>query len=213
MSRRSRSRARGRARADSARDRELAEELRTSAKDRAENVMIVDLLRNDLGKCCVPGSVRASKLFDIESFASVHQLVSTVEGRLAPGQARARSRRGVFPRRLDHGRAEGRRDEDHRGARAAAAQRLLRLDRLHRLRRQHGSQHRDSHARAARQVASTRGPAAASSPIRTSMPSIRKASTRRPRCCPSWMMRRVKSLLSQTKSKKRARPLARSLRL
>jgi para-aminobenzoate synthetase component I len=72
--------------ADPTRDQALADELRASAKDRAENVMIVDLLRNDLGKCCVPGSVRATKLFDIESFASVHQLVSTVEAELAPGK-------------------------------------------------------------------------------------------------------------------------------
>jgi para-aminobenzoate synthetase component 1 len=83
--------------ADRARDRALAEALRTSAKDRAENVMIVDLLRNDLGKTCVPGSVRATKLFDIESFASVHQLVSTVEGRLAPGKDAIDLLEGCFP--------------------------------------------------------------------------------------------------------------------
>jgi para-aminobenzoate synthetase component I len=83
--------------ADRARDRALAEALRTSAKDRAENVMIVDLLRNDLGKTCAPGSVRATKLFDVESFASVHQLVSTVEGRLAPDKDALDLLEGCFP--------------------------------------------------------------------------------------------------------------------
>jgi len=83
--------------ADDARDRALAAALRTSAKDRAENVMIVDLLRNDLGKSCAPGSVRATKLFDVESFASVHQLVSTIEGRLAPGKDALDLLEGCFP--------------------------------------------------------------------------------------------------------------------
>jgi para-aminobenzoate synthetase component 1 len=78
-------------------DRELAAALRVSEKDRAENVMIVDLLRNDLGKCCLPGSVRADRLFEIESFARVHHLVSTVTGRLDPRFHAVDLLRACFP--------------------------------------------------------------------------------------------------------------------
>ena len=63
-------------------DRQLATQLQQSTKDRAENVMIVDLLRNDLGKVSVPGSVRVSSLFDVERFETVWQMTSTVESTL-----------------------------------------------------------------------------------------------------------------------------------
>lgn len=78
-------------------DAERARELRDSAKDRAENLMIVDLLRNDLAKSCRPGSVRAPRLFEVESFANVHHLVSTVTGELAPGRDAVDLLRGCFP--------------------------------------------------------------------------------------------------------------------
>ena len=64
-------------------DGRRARELLASAKDRAENIMIVDLMRNDLTRVCELGSVRATEICELHSFASVHHLVSTVEGQLA----------------------------------------------------------------------------------------------------------------------------------
>jgi para-aminobenzoate synthetase component 1 len=78
-------------------DAEIARALHASEKDRAENVMIVDLLRNDLSKNCRLGSVKVPRLFDVETFATVHHLVSTVTGTLAPGRDALDLMRGCFP--------------------------------------------------------------------------------------------------------------------
>ena len=71
--------------ADPEADRARAGALLASTKDRAENVMIVDLLRNDLSRVCVPGSVEVPVLCGLESYAAVHHLTSVVRGRLRPG--------------------------------------------------------------------------------------------------------------------------------
>jgi para-aminobenzoate synthetase component 1 len=82
---------------DARRDAQMARELQQSDKDRAENLMIVDLLRNDLGQSCAPGSIQVPRMFEVESFAQVHHLVSTVTGRLAEGQDVLSLLRNSFP--------------------------------------------------------------------------------------------------------------------
>jgi len=78
-------------------DAALGQALTESAKDRAENLMIVDLMRNDLSRVCTPGSVRVSELFSLERHATVHHLVSTVVGDLSPGTDALYALRQAFP--------------------------------------------------------------------------------------------------------------------
>lgn len=82
---------------DDASDKAMKKELVESTKDKAENLMIVDLLRNDLSKSCVPFSVKVPRLFDIESYPNVHHLVSTITGQLDPDFSATRLLGDAFP--------------------------------------------------------------------------------------------------------------------
>ncbi len=83
--------------ADPAADMAAAQALQTSEKNRAENLMIVDLLRNDISRICLPGTVRVPQLFHVETYATVHQMVSTVQGQLVPDAGLAQILAALFP--------------------------------------------------------------------------------------------------------------------
>nr|WP_239537358.1 aminodeoxychorismate synthase component I [Arthrobacter roseus] len=78
-------------------DAALRHELERSPKDRAENIMIVDLLRNDLSHFAVPGTVAVSRLCAVESYTTVHQMVSTIDAQLRPDASRAEAIAAAFP--------------------------------------------------------------------------------------------------------------------
>ena len=78
-------------------DRALADELLASPKDRAENVMIVDVERNDLGRVCIPGTITVPELFSLEAHPTVYHLVSTVRGKLRPEMGPIDVVRACFP--------------------------------------------------------------------------------------------------------------------
>ncbi len=119
-------------------DARFKAQLSASVKDRAENLMIVDLMRNDLSRVSQAGSVKVEAPFAIESYPTVHQMVTTVRAKLAPREDVRSLLRSMFPcgaaarplpLRLDHRRAQDSRDGDHRPRRTRCARGVLRIDR------------------------------------------------------------------------------------
>lgn len=86
-----------RAKGDEAEDERLRASLRQSAKERAENVMVVDLVRNDLSRVCREGSVKVDELFGVYTYPQVHQMISTISGELEEGTTFARLMEATFP--------------------------------------------------------------------------------------------------------------------
>ena len=83
--------------ADPEEDAQIKAELASSEKDRSENVMIVDLVRNDLAHSCLPGTIKVEELFGIYTFPTVHQMISTVRGELPEGESGLTGLRAAFP--------------------------------------------------------------------------------------------------------------------
>ena len=112
---------------DDPRQRDL---LATSAKDRAENLMIVDLVRNDLGQIAETGSVQVPSLFDVKTYPTVHQMTSTVTACLKPQVGLTDIFRALFPLRLGHRCTQTAHHGAHQGTGKAAARGILRRHRL-----------------------------------------------------------------------------------
>ncbi len=102
-------------------------QLAADEKNRAENLMIVDLVRNDLGRVCKTGSLQVTNLMDIETFATVHHMVSTIEGDLRPDASAIDCIGAAFPAWFDDGRAETPHDGNHRPPRNPGARNLFRM--------------------------------------------------------------------------------------
>ena len=133
--------------ANQAEDEAIKAELAASVKDRSENLMIVDLVRHDLGRTAELGSVQVDTLFGIESYATVHQMVSTVSSRLAEDASPGGECAGGVPTRVDDWGAEAADDDDHRRARGRPAWGVQRSSRVFLARRCRRSQRRHPHAR------------------------------------------------------------------
>ena len=134
--------------ATAAEDAALEKELRSSEKERAEHIMLVDLGRNDIGRVSEPGSVQVSDLMEVERYSHVMHLVTHVQGRLRKGTNAFEALTGLFPGRDGFRRSQDKSDGDHRGARTGETRPICRRSRLFFLLRQYGHGYRyqdDSH--------------------------------------------------------------------